>query len=57
MKSWIYIVLIIVGIAIGIAAFIVAFIIDEKRPYSFTNLTINVLEELERKFKNNDAGR
>lgn len=57
MDDWIYIILVVGSIAIGIAAFIVAFIIDEKRPYSFTSLTIDLLEELERECKNNDTGR
>ena len=57
MNDWIYIILVVGGIAIGIAAFIVAFIIDEKRPYSFTSLTIDLLEELEREYKSYDTRR
>ncbi len=55
--DWIYIILVIVGIAIVIAALIVAFLIDEKRPYSFTSLTIDLLEELEKERESYDTGR
>ena len=57
MENWVYIILVVGGIAIGIAAFIVAFIIDEKRPYSFTNAAVYVLEELEKERESYDTGR
>lgn len=52
--DWIYIILIIVGIVAFIAVFIIAYMIDEKRPYSFTNSALKVLEELEKEHKSHD---
>ena len=51
--DWIYTILVIIGIGIGIVAFTVAvFMIDEKQPYSFTSMTIDLLEELEKELEN-----